>query len=326
MGFFKKGGRADRRYRHVGTLNPPDGFDSLITVSVGPDGIPVAMWAKEQDQGDLAGRYEGPGGATFPETRTSSQPRVALTRHEQGQPQPVSTTIVNDLPVAHPLVQPLPDGGMLVVGARCAWRESGPEQNALLVDADGSITRTGTLGDGIEHLLVDASGDIWIGYFDEGVFGNFGWGVPGPEPLGSAGIVKWSSDFEGMWRYEAVDEYWVADCYALNVADDQVWACTYSDFPIIRIRDQSSTAMPTHGVTGPGGLVVADDVIAIIGDDKDGGSLLTASVSDLPRMRRSMLGMPDGSKPPRGTLVCRGSVASLFVGRDWFAFDLSETT
>lgn len=324
MGLVNRVVGSGGRYRHLGKLHPPRGFDHLICASIGADGLPIALWAKDSDRSDLLGSYQGPGGATFPETRTSSRPSVAITRHDARQPRPSSTVVVDGLPVAHPLVQPLPDG-QVVVGVRCAWRDEGPEHNALLLAADGSIERTGTVGDGVEHLVVDAEGGIWTGYFDEGIFGNFGWGYPGPEPLGAPGIVKWSPQFEPVWRYQAVADYWLADCYALNVAAGQVWACPYVDFPVIDIREESTRIWPTEGVSGPRGLVVADDVVGIIGDYTDGSSLVTATLSELPRADRSSVLMPDGSKPPRSTLVCRGNVANLFVGNDWFVFDLAGT-
>ena len=63
----------------------------------------------------------------------------------------------------------------------------------MVVDAAGSVVAEGTLGDGINHLLTTPSGAIWVGYFDEGVFGSFGWGGPGPPPIGQPGIVQFDT-------------------------------------------------------------------------------------------------------------------------------------
>lgn len=35
--------------------------------------------------------------------------------------------------------------------------------------------------------------------------------------------------------------------------------------------------------------------------------------------------MPNGRPVPRDGLVCRGSVAHLFVGTDWFMYDLAKS-
>ena len=237
---------------------------------------------------------------------------------------PTHTAIIAELPVAHPLVQDLPDGEFLVVGARCFWQEEGPERNALLVDPEGAVRHEATLGDGIEHLLVDDGGEIWVGYFDEGVFGNFGWGGPGPEPLGSPGIVRWSAELEKVWEYTPVDDYWLADCYAMNVDADRVWACPYTDFPIIEIDSDRAAVRATSGVSGPRGLLVSGDRVALIGDDERPGSLLLGSLEDLSHLEKSEISMPHGRDASPGTLICRGSVAHLFLGADWFIFDLAE--
>ena len=50
----------------------------------------------------------------------------------------------------------------------------------------GELRRQFVLGDGIKHVQTTAAGDIWVGYFDEGVYGNYGWGNdPDSEPIGA---------------------------------------------------------------------------------------------------------------------------------------------
>ena len=46
------------------------------------------------------------------------------------------------------------------------------------------------LGDGIQDCVVKKDGTIITSYFDEGVFGNYGW----DEPLGDCGLIAWTSD------------------------------------------------------------------------------------------------------------------------------------
>jgi hypothetical protein len=102
----------------------------------------------------------------------------------------------------------MPGGSILLVGARSWWRSDGPDRNAVIYGADGRVLAEETLGDGIEHVLADGTGHIWVGYFDEGVFGNYGWGRPGsPEPLGACGLTGfpqisspsgWRNDIRGV--------------------------------------------------------------------------------------------------------------------------------
>ena len=51
--------------------------------------------------------------------------------------------------------------------------------NARVLDQSGSELRRLGLGDCIEHIKIDESGLIWVGWFDQGVIGNKKWSYPG---------------------------------------------------------------------------------------------------------------------------------------------------
>ncbi len=240
------------RVQFHGELQDPSGFDSLVTVGICLNG-PIAIWSSRDGEAELHARYEQPpGGVSFPRTVPSTTPAAALAAYAGSDVVPTSVVQVQALPVAHPHVDVLADGSFLVVGARCSWKESGPELNALAIDQNGRIFRRGCLGDGIAHLQVAGDGTIWAGYFGEGVFGNLGWGGPGPEPLGAGGIAAWSPDFDKTWELDP-EKGLVADCYALNVGTGEVLACPYTDFPVVRIQDRQARVTPTSGVSGPAG-------------------------------------------------------------------------
>jgi hypothetical protein len=133
----------------------------------------------------------------------------------------LQTMTVSSVSVLVSYVQPL-QGGVLLAGSRCYWRPEGPEQNALFVDWKGNVERRFTLGDGINDLRVAADGDVWASYFDEGVFGNYGWGRPGPAPLGQSGLVRFDPRGEALFTCDAetagTDS--ICDAYAMNMADD----------------------------------------------------------------------------------------------------------
>ncbi len=99
-------------------------------------------------------------------------------------------------------VQPTPDG-LLAVAGRSHWRPEGPEANAVVYDRDGRELRRFLLGDGINDVRTTPDGTIWVSYFDEGVFGNFGWGHPGPEPIGAPGLRAFSPTGEPVFAYDA---------------------------------------------------------------------------------------------------------------------------
>lgn len=131
----------------------------------------------------------------------------------------------------------LPDGEILLVCARCGYYEDGTaDKNACIYDKQGNLVREFVLGDGINEVLVDGQGNIWAGYFDEGIFGNFGWN----NPLGASGLVCWDRLGNKIWEFEPKGELGsISDCYALNLdKHDNVWLCYYTDFPLVCIDPQ----------------------------------------------------------------------------------------
>jgi hypothetical protein len=246
-------------------------------------------------------------------------------------PGTVTVTELSGVSVAHPSVQPLPDGQVLLVGARCQWHPAGPDRNAVIYDDAGQVVRESTLGDGIEHVQVTASGHIWVGYFDEGIFGNYGWAGPGPEPLGSAGLVRFGPDLKPQWSFPtdgavAAD---ICDCYALNVTDHDVWTCYYTDFPVVRVRDGVVTAWRTT-VDGARALAVDRTTVAFVGGyGKDADRVLLVELADdhVRVTHRGRLRLPDGKRLPDDAVVQgRGPVLHVIAGRRWYQLTVEQLT
>lgn len=124
-------------------------------------------------------------------------------------------TVIDPCP-DFPLLDQGLDGTVVVASAR---QEPGCP-NGMVIRPDESTAQI-YCGDAIEHLQLDAEGMAWIGYFDEGVFGD--------NELSQRGLVRLGLD--GSLRSsprEVID-----DCYALNVSEDRVLASWYSSFPVI---------------------------------------------------------------------------------------------
>ncbi|WP_413116798.1 hypothetical protein ACK1X7_47805 [Streptomyces sp. CY1] len=64
-----------------------------------------------------------------------------------------------------PHLDRLPDGGFVVAASRSRRYEDADQVQVF--DALGRETSSFSVGDAIEHLLVDESGHIWVGHFDE---------------------------------------------------------------------------------------------------------------------------------------------------------------
>ncbi len=59
------------------------------------------------------------------------------------------------------------------------WRPEGGQYNAFLYAGDGVLERSACVGDGVEWAQTTRLGNVWVSYFDEGIFGNLGWGNGG---------------------------------------------------------------------------------------------------------------------------------------------------
>lgn len=110
---------------------------------------------------------------------------------------------------------------LLLVCARAIKYENGEaDENARLFDTEGNFVRSFCLGDGIEQISATADKKIWTGYFDEGVFGNYGW----DDPIGKHGLINWNEYGEIIYAYEQPDKHFIMDCLALNTpSDEEVW-------------------------------------------------------------------------------------------------------
>jgi hypothetical protein len=243
-------------------------------------------------------------------------------------PQAVIVAELPELSMAHVTVQPLPQGRILAVGARARWRPEGADRNAVVYDADGDVLIEATLGDGIEHVLTTRTGHVWVGYFDEGVYGNYGWGGPGPTPLGACGLARFSADLRPDWEFP-YDGHWgaISDCYALNVDGEDAWTCYYTGFPVVRVHEGALTGW-RNDIDGAKALAVGGSRVAlqggygasydrlVIGDLGDGRLHVTA---------RYRVVLPDDRPLPADALVIgRGPDLHLLVGDDWYRLALED--
>lgn len=122
------------------------------------------------------------------------------------------------------------DGDYLLLGARCHYySETNIEQNALIVDEAGNRKQEFCLGDGIEDCITTDDGKIITSYYDEGIFGNFGWEYP---PIGAPGLIVWDAYGSMLWKN---DKYEIHDCYAVNMDEsEKLWFYYYDDFKLVR--------------------------------------------------------------------------------------------
>ncbi|WP_216214882.1 hypothetical protein [Amycolatopsis aidingensis] len=315
--------------RHHARIEPARPDLRQVSASIGPAGELLAVWAAEPDLAALTARVQR-GGGSFAVTRTPHPVSVAVTTYGPGM---AATVSVPDLRLTFVTPQPLPDGQVLLVGGRAGLGPAGADHNAVVYDAEGLVLAEDTLGDGIEHVLTTSTGDIWVGYFDEGVYGNHGWGAPGGRPpVGESGLVRFSADLRPQWWFPAPERHeWdpISDCYALNVTEDAVWTCYYTGFPVIRVREGVLTGWPNE-VAGAKALLVGDSRIVLYGGYRmnGNGDRLVSCVLDGERVRpvgEYRLTLPGGRPvPAEAEVVGRGRDLHLITEGDWYRIDLDQ--
>lgn len=189
------------------------------------------------------------------------------------------------------------------------------------------MIRSACVGDGIEHVRTTPSGAVWLAYFDEGVYGNLGWGGPGaPEPMGWPGLVRTNRELEIDWRYPADRLEPIDDCYALTVSGEDAWAFTYSGFAITQVHGSRVRSWPTR-VDGGNALAVDGERVALVGGyGEDHDRLVLGRLDqDFTVRRRARLAMPDATPlPVAASKIGHADELHVFVGPDWFRIGLDD--
>ncbi|AGT31704.1 hypothetical protein M493_07075 [Geobacillus genomosp. 3] len=119
-------------------------------------------------------------------------------------------------------------------------RSDGIRHNVFLVDLYGKVQHSFCGGDGIEDIAVGREG-IWIGYFDEGVFGK---------GISAEGLVLFRLDGSPIFNYHShlTDRPMIIDCYAIcKGRSSTLWLFPYSDFSLIHL-DPCTKAMKRYEV------------------------------------------------------------------------------
>lgn len=244
------------RSTHVALPQLPAGWQ-LVTAAVLADGK-LALLATNVDLANAL-RYDSNGLELGTPTEVVVRAEGRLWRFD-------GNTLVDGptfrLETPFPVVDRFDDGRWLVVASR-----SEGEPNARVLAPDGQLLARFMLGDGIEHVGVDRHDRIWVGWFDEGIFGNDTWRVPGEEwPPSSRGVGLFSADgtYQGLPTFPD-NAGTFADCYALNVLDDGAWACPYVDFPLIHVQADRPLRWWSNEVAGPKALAVLEDHALLAG-------------------------------------------------------------
>lgn len=206
-------------------------------------------------------------------------------------------------------VQPLPGGRLLLVAARMRGRWP----NAQVWTADGRLERSGRLGDAIAHVQTTPSGLVWVGYFDEALFG--------PGDLSRHGLVCYDDQLTATWQYPRTGELpLIFDCYALNVDGEDALACflgmSAGTFHLVSVRAGVATDHGTSPVAGVHGLLVDGVRVLLVGGYPPEFDVLTPIRLGTGASNRDgvvrRLTRPDGREVWHARRFCRGPILYVF--------------
>jgi hypothetical protein len=245
----------------VTSLAPVIGDGKLVAFNVGPDGVAYLVVALKT----LDYRIEQAGWASFAKT-IPEQPQKYRVVGLSGS-EPVLDVVIEGERFNIHDVQPLPDE-LLLVCARSYYKGLDDfEKNGRVYNRDGRFAREILLGDGIQSVQVTPGGMIWTSYFDEGVFGNYGW----QSPVGASGLVAWDSAGNKLYEFQpnaGLDA--ICDCYALNVeSEEDVWLYYYTEFPLVRLHHREIASVWKMPLGGSGAFAVSAGHALFRGGYKD---------------------------------------------------------
>ena len=303
-------------------LSLQDGFQVAAT-AIGFAGELLRLWAPSDAMEAIFERTVGPNFASFPVTQASQRYTARLsitTKHRE------TVCELPDMSAAYPLIQLLPDDRAIVAAARCKRFLTGEvDLNARVYSLDGSIESDFCLGDGIEHLQADGRGQLWVGYCDEGVYGNFGWGN---RPMGWAGLATFEGSGNHLWDFRPPGGFdAISDCYALNVSDDAAWACYYTGFPIVRVGSKLNTTGWRTNLSGPTALGVSGHMAMSYGGyqgHETDCSLLCLGDGLARELARVRLLLPEEADLGKCTVIGRGPMLHAFSDTHWYTFRVPE--
>ena len=232
-----------------------------------------------------------------------------------------------NLSASFPAVQTLPDSEILVVDSRCQRIPSGGyELNATVYGTDAAVRRRFLLGDGIEHVQTDLKGNIWVGYFDEGIYGNFGSELPNG-PFGSSGLSCFSGHGEKLWDFQPPEGiYNISDCYALNVVPGGAWCYYYTGFPFVHVDAGWNTRTWKTKTAGGHQFAVLGERILLYGGYRENRTicqLLRLKGTDAEVLTRVSLHLPQAVDLSKATVIGRADVLHVFF-EDWYKFTVGS--
>jgi hypothetical protein len=281
----------------------------LVSTSIGPRLDVCSLFINQRPE-----RIDG----MFPQTTTEEvyTYKVIIKKFEAER-----RLIIYDQSWNYHFVQTIDEDNILLACARSYfYSQDKYDLNAKVFDNNSKLVREFLLGDGIQDLKVTEDNHIWTSYFDEGIFGNYGW----DEPVGSCGLRSWDNNGNTKYKYPITERYVICDCYALNVlADDNVWFYYYTDFNLAHL-ETNKIKFYSPEISGSDGFIIYHDYVLFRGgyDDKNTYELFQIKGDRLKKIFTVFIRDENNNKLIADWVDCRGSTMLIQSGSKCYFIDL----
>ncbi len=309
----------------VETLALPDAKSSIVSTSVDANGNALLLIASRDDQAK-ATATKSRGIGIFPKSRSASDLAFSLVVQSGAG---AETTKLPAMNITFPYIDQFSDGGCVLVGARSSWRSKDDfDLNGALIERGAKTAKRVCFGDGIEDVGIDDTDRIWISYFDEGVFGNFGWSHPGPTGLGAGGVNCFDRTGQLLWQHNRDDatEH-IDDCYAMNVSPLGVWFYFYTAFKVARVTEDFSVEYFETPIGGSHSFVTDGHRFVFSSQYREPATTFHATnlyKGKLVHRRKLSLGLPTGIEADQIKMKARGDKLHVFADKHWIVYDLGS--
>ncbi len=283
-----------------GPATPPRSGAELITASISTDGARTTVWNAS---------------ATLPSARTKT---ICVRRSAAPIDDSYATHDYQDTYLDIPVTASNVQVAQAVVGEAdlltCITYEDDGNPYRTSGRLLSTSSHSGTdfvLGPGVSHVNISATGDLFLGYSDIGVFEGSEYPATGLLGIGADGLVRLGPQMTPEWAMPSADLGWrgVSEVEAMTWGmPEEMWAYVEPDMAIVRVGHEVRRWLPDRRATPPTGvrqLAVLGDTVALVGDWRDSDAkvrLVQLRGEEWRPWSSVSIRMPDGKKLPEDVI------------------------